>query len=683
MNRWLSRYVLTLVLASLPLGTVYAQGDTTPGAPGEVPPVEEEPAEPAPKKPVKPADADEEEDEEAGAPEEQVPTQPAIKPKLQPAVVTPPVVPVEEEEPAFEPLEQSDSPIADLAAQQDQDFVPLEDIEEEAVDPIFPAKMYPHVDWNGMLRFKQITGINLHLGTGGTSAILPPTETYTPVGNPADPDARSLWTASMLARFEPTFSITEGIRLHVEADLLRNQVLGSLPINSLALNSLHPDPSRNAASGGQFSPREREWFNGPLYIGEAYGELTGFFGSLRLGRMDNDWGLGMFYNGGDCVDCDFGDSIDRAQLASSFRGINGSFSWDFPGEGPSSRQPQTPQGQPYDLGQIDDVKQFTVTASFEPKTRPEQERQLKRLSVDRKPVFNGGALFSRRAQKGALLTPFDSNGEDVLVYRGLRMFVGDVWGRFEYAPNSKTHMKIEVETMGIFGNIDNARYEAVGRADESDENSSDLNCFDEDVRTSNSQRCTPNAKSFNQFGLALRSEFAVSDPITFGLDGGFASGGSAANWGYGADAYQRGDDLDFFRFDPDYNVDLILFERIIGTVSNAYYFKPHMEATFLNRNEYKLRLDIDTIISRAVNAEGTPSGQDQWLGVEVDSAFRFFIKDYFHAGIQGGLLFPLAGLGARIDRPRLTVPGSAAPEFSEDQDPSTAWTLQFNTAWTF
>ncbi len=30
--------------------------------------------------------------------------------------------------------------------------------------------------------------------------------------------------------------------------------------------------------------------------------------------MPNQWGLGMQYNAGDCLDCDFGMNVDRAQV---------------------------------------------------------------------------------------------------------------------------------------------------------------------------------------------------------------------------------------------------------------------------------------------------------------------------------------------------------------------------------
>ena len=488
----------------------------------------------------------------------------------------------------------------------------------------------------------------------------------------------------MMMRLEPTLSITEGLKLHIEADLLRNQVFGSLPVNGLPANTLRPDPSRNQASSAQFSPREAQWANGALYIGEAYGELQGFFGTFRAGRMDNHWGLGMFYNDGDCSDCDWGDSIDRIFLQSQVFGIYGALSVDFPSTGLTSNASASPLGQPYDLAQIDDVNQYTLSLSYAPQTELEIERQRKRLVEDRKPVINGGALFSWRTQQGVFADQFGSiDSSNDLVYRGLQMYIGNAFAEFLYQPNSNTSMRIALEAMGIFGSIDNATYDPVGEP-ENDENTASINCFNEETRGANSTECNQNSKNFGQFGLALESDFTVGGPVYFGLDAGFASGGTASNWGLTQNSLANGGDLDFFRFDPDYHVDLILFRNVIGTVTNAYYIKPHLEATFLDRGERKLRFDLAAIVSRAARGEGTPAGvENPWLGVEMDAALRFFLKSNFHASAEGGILLPMSGLSAVQGRERYTRFGDQAPEFVEDVDPSTAWAVQFNMNWNF
>lgn len=595
----------------------------------------------------------------------------------------------------FEPPPGADSPISELAGRQDEDFVPLEDINEEVVDPIFPARVYPYIDWNGQFRFRQIAAVGFDLGTGGTSAILPPSESYVPSGNPADPEARTLWSSNFMARLEPTVSITEGIRLHFETDLLGNQVMGSLPIAGLDPNPLRPDPSRNHVSSAQFSAREREWYQNALSVNEAYGELSGFFGTLRAGRMDNHWGLGMFYNDGDCRNCNFGDSIDRVMLQSQYQGFYANFTVDFPGEGPTSQHPNSPLGQPYDLSQLDEIDQYTARIFYAPQDEFELERQRQRLK-QREPVFNGGALFSWRTQEGTFRDPFggvsasqtspETTAEtNPLIYRGVRMYLGDVWAEFLYEPSAKTKMRIGLEAMAVFGSIDNATFDPVGQQSEEDqEGARDLNCFNEDVRGRNPETCLANSRDFQQYALAIESHFIIDSPVSFGLNGGLASGGDAPNWGYGAQSWSQGDDLDFYRFDPDYQIDLILFRQVIGSVTNATYINPYMQATFLDENDYHLRLDLDAIGSRAWNRAGTPAGDSPWLGVEVDAALRFFLKQHFHAAVEGGLLFPMAGLNAVAGRPRLTQYGATNnPEFVTGQEASTPWTVQFHLNWSF
>ena len=626
---------------------------------------------------------EEEEEEEESAPED------AVTPPPVPPASSPPTETLDDDFISEE--DESDDPLAGFG-EEDADFVPLEDIEEETLDPIFPAEVYPYVEWNGQFRFRQSLGINLDLGTGGTSAILPPLESNAPDDVPADSDARALWGADILARFEPTFSITEGLRLHVEADLLRNMQLGALPINDLPPNGLRPDPSRNVAYSGQFSPRDGEWFQGPLYIGEAYGEVRGFFGTFRAGRMDNHWGLGMFYNDGDCIDCNWGDSIDRISLGSSFRGLHGTFGFDYPATGLTSRRPETPLGDVYDRGQVDDVLQYTAMLEYAPKTEAEEELALKRLTEDRKPLLQGGLLFSWRTQDGTYQAPLDEEPGE-LIYRGLRVYAANAYGRFLYAPSPDVSFKLEAEAMGIFGEVVNITNEPVGRSTEGDvEGEEDVNCFDEDVRSAEA-RCTANSRDFQQYGVALRSEIELDSPVAFGIDGGFASGGSTPNWGLGPSSTGSGavaattpeGEVDAFRYDPDYHIDLILFRRVIGTVTNAYYIKPHIEVGFLEQGDRRLRFDLDAIISRASDQEGTPSGQSPWLGVELDGAFRFFLKDALHVGLEGGFLLPLDGLDATSGRPRYTRPDAddTTPEFTSDANASTAWLVQLQINWLF
>lgn len=594
---------------------------------------------------------------------------------------------------------EGESPISGLADSQSSSsgFEPVEDIEEEMLQEITPTKVYPYLEWDGFFRVRSDAMVNLDLGTEGTSAMLPPAENYKPSQNPANTDSDLLWSTNMNLRFDPTLHITESLRLHVEADLLDNVVLGSLSDRRLTGYrdaALRPDPSRTVTSANQISPRERDVFENAIRINEAYGEIRTPIVDLRAGRMDFDWGLGTYANGGDCIDCDYGDHVDRIQVGSPqlpILDLRASAAIDFPGQGLTTASPDRVDGQPYDVAQIDDARQYTFGIYRKPVTEEEKEKQQQRLKGDQKPVYNGGVLFSYRNQQGEMLrnagggTNGNGSGlEDAeLIYRGLNMYVPDLWFRMKYNPDTETKIRVELEGTGVFGDMDNTTNQQL--------TTDEVNCFEESGRSDNPEQCSQidqgggetrsTEKAFAQLGAAMESEFYFGGPVRFGLNAGYASGGDDANYGYQAE--NTGGSLDFYRFDPNYHVDLILFREVIGTVTNAYYANPFVQARFFETPDRRLELQFDTIVSRAANQQGTPAGDSNWLGVELDGAVRYLQTDTFQVGLEGGILFPLGGLNARRDRPRLTQPGEVGSTFSSNTPASIGWTVQSNLTWMF
>jgi len=591
-----------------------------------------------------------------------------------------------------------ESPISGLADSQSSSsgFEPVEDIEEEMLQEITPTKVYPYLEWDGFFRVRSDAMVNLDLGTEGTSAILPPAENYKPSQNPANTDSDLLWSTNMNLRFDPTLHITESLRLHVEADLLDNVVLGSLSDRRLTGYrdaALRPDPSRTVTSANQISPRERDVFENAIRINEAYGEIRTPIVDLRAGRMDFDWGLGTYANGGDCIDCDYGDHVDRIQIGSPqlpILDLRASAAVDFPGQGLTTASPDRVDGQPYDVAQIDDARQYTFGIYRKPVTEEEKEKQQQRLKGEQKPTYNGGVLFSYRNQQGEMLrnagggTDGDGSGlEDAeLIYRGLNMYVPDLWFQMKYNPDTETKIRVELEGTGVFGDMDNTTDQQL--------TTEDVNCFEESGRSDNPEQCSQidqggetrsTEKAFAQLGAAMESEFYFGGPVRFGLNAGYASGGDDANYGYQAE--NTGGSLDFYRFDPNYHVDLILFREVIGTVTNAYYANPFVQARFFETPDRRLELQFDTIVSRAANQQGTPAGDSNWLGVELDGAVRYLQTETFQVGLEGGILFPLGGLNDRRDRPRLTQPGEVGSRFSNDTPASIGWTVQSNLTWMF
>jgi uncharacterized protein (TIGR04551 family) len=595
------------------------------------------------------------------------------------------IVPEPTPEPA--PVEQDDfweaepEPLPDF---DDIEFQPLEELDEAVLEQISPMGFFPHLDLHGLFRVRYRAMINADLGTRGTSAILPPLESYAPTEQPANPDASTLWSADMRLRLEPRLHITESLRVHLEADLLHNVVLGSLPRQDF-FNGPYGDPDRRMMGASQRSPLD------VLRINEAYGELEAFFGTLRAGRMDNHWGLGMFAHDGDCLDCDYGDNIDRIAYTTRAFGFYGMAALDFPNDGLAPRVPGFHHGQPYDLGQVDDVNQFTLSVFRTPVTREDRELQAQRLYAQRAPVLNGGLYFSYRTQNGQVLdgppaeATYDPSAVPRLIYRGLQLYTTDLWLQFLYEPSVRRSIRVELEGIGIFGRVDNATNNAVGLVPVEGAEDTRINCFDADIRDQNLAQCTTDtagnstSSDIRQFGLALETEFHIGGPVSFGLNGGFATGGDAPNWGYGATG---ADALNFYRFNPDYHVDLILFREIIGTVTNAYYANPYATVRFMEAGNRWMEFRLDSVVSRAFDPDGAP-GASPWLGLEFDAALRFIQRNAFQADLLGGILFPFDGLGAVTDRPRLTVFGDLPPTFGEDRSPGLSWTVQGRLGWMF
>lgn len=573
-----------------------------------------------------------------------------------------------------EDFDAFDSPISDLAGQNSEiEFIPLEEIEEGALEQIAALGLYPFIDVNGWFRVRSRYNANFSLGTNGTSLVSAPLEADLPAGNAADSEAEGQWTNDLRLRLEPTLHITESLRVHIEADLLRNVILGSTPAyNNFGATGYNP--------GQRLGSAPQMLSTDVLQINEAYGEIDTFFGTIAAGRMDNHWGLGMFANDGDCLDCDWGDNIDRVMFRTNVWNFYVMAALDFPSEGLFSSQGPLRLGRPTDLGQVDEASQYTFSILRTPLTRQDRELQSQRLYVQRAPVLNGGLYFSYRNQNGESVASSSSGlntDTPELFYRGMTLYTADAWAQLLYEPSIDRSIRIELEAIALLGSVDNITAASASGTDPDTQNPT--NCFDEGQRDNNLEDCTaPGSGSHDiqQFGLALESEFRLGGPVKFGLNAGFATGGDAPNWGYGANT----PDLAYYRFSPDYHVDLILFREIIGTVTNAVYVKPHVTATFLEVGHRRMELQVDAVASRAFNKEGAP-GLEPWLGLEFDASLRFILGDSFLAAVDGGVLFPFGGLSAVDGQPRLAT--SSLQDFSASISPSMAWTLQGRLVWGF
>ncbi|RKH35615.1 TIGR04551 family protein [Corallococcus sicarius] len=464
------------------------------------------------------------------------------------------------------------------------------------------------------------------------------------------PSGRQFWTrsprtsaertqagANMRFRLDPSFNVSEDVRVKVQVDALDNILLGSNPDsaysgdgrNTFTLFSENQTPSNSAVNA----------FKDSIHVRRAYGEVTTPVGILRFGRMGSHWGVGMLRNDGNCLDCDYGDTVDRIQFVTEpFAGWYITPMIDFNAEGLSTERANS-LGEPVDLTQSDDSHSLVLAIA-----RRDTEQQQRAKLDNNQGVLNYGLYFTYRTQRYATLTETGTPFEDVspgtganppaFVPRGGTLYVPDLW--FKYAEKK---FRIEAEIAAQLGSID-------GRA-----------------LTAND----PTAQSLRiaQFGGVLQTEFhVIENKLHLGVELGFASGDKAPGFGnypgrtgsgtggnttagdvegrqYSCDTGGCGDNaIRNFRFNRDYRVDLILWRSILNGVTDAFYVKPGLK--------YSIAEGFDVfgsvIYSQAFYAESTPSSVSRGLGLEADIGARYITEDGFLAGIDYGILFPLSGL---------------------------------------
>jgi uncharacterized protein (TIGR04551 family) len=191
-----------------------------------------------------------------------------------------------------------------------------------------------------------------------------------------------------------------------------------------------------------------------------------------------------------------------------------------------------------------------------------------------------------------------------------------------------------------------------------------------------------------QGGFVGRADYKLlHDSLHLALEIGYASGTSAEDLNANVNFRQAQIVLpptqtmvSNFMFSPDYHVDLILWRRIVGTVTNATYFKASGGYDILDN----LRARADVIYSIANDPVGWP-GNSMNLGLELDASLLYHNEEEgFYAGFAYGVLFPFAGLaipGNNCDpRDIAKMGGCAIYGTAFANDPSIAQTVQARVA---
>ncbi len=503
-------------------------------------------------------------------------------------------------------------------------------------------------------------------------------------------DTQTLLSANMRLRVDPTLNVSEDIKIRSTFDIFDNLVLGSTPesLPGFAQNPTLPLPlfasSQNPPQAGLNSIYDA------IRIRRLWAEIMTPVGQLRFGRMPQQFGLGLLANDGNQLDDDFGDNADQVIFGTRVAGHIVAPGYSFSSSGPFGRGGgagaggdlnqgffANEQGQRYNLDPRDDVHSLMLVIAKRD-TEEDIAEQLRQGNW----LLNYGLFGVYRTQSFDIPdyyvagTPGGANGPSPGQYvnRNANAGIGSLWGRFQW-----DKLKIEAEAVGIIGQVDGTSVSSNG-----------LGEGDPDLRVIEDGEIVEKPLFILQGGFALESSYRfLNDQLEVGLDGGIASGDDAPGMGqrpvinqtpragdldgrqYGecletnaggaitddlngdGDTDDSGESVDCavvddnitnFRFDPDYQVDMILFREILGTVNDAFYVKPHIGYFFTP----DLGVRADIIYSQAIFASSTP-GQQNPLGIEIDAKAFYATEDGFHLMPQLGFFLPFGGLNHFAD----------------------------------
>src|SRR4051812_15929679 len=183
--------------------------------------------------------------------------------------------------------------------------------------PALPApkarrKRWKLLELDGYYRVRTDWFRNFNLGFAESPGGAPfPTALGCKATVPNRPCDDALSGANMRLRLEPTINLDEGTSIHIQADALDNIVFGSTPSDPLlgagytmpALGSTAPaqlgarPPTGAFGNGSQANVLQGVNSDRPsIEVKRAWAEVAIPFGILKVGRMPNQWGMGIIHN---------------------------------------------------------------------------------------------------------------------------------------------------------------------------------------------------------------------------------------------------------------------------------------------------------------------------------------------------------------------------------------------------
>jgi uncharacterized protein (TIGR04551 family) len=469
-----------------------------------------------------------------------------------------------------------------------------------------------------------------------------------------------LGDGNMRLRIEPTINISDQVRVRSQFDVFDNLILGSTPdslVNPYVpnQNQIPPVGQTSAAAPTDVMSNTQNSYVGSILAKRAWGEIDTELGSLRFGRMPWHFGRGMYFNRGDCADCEGGTTVDRLMVLTTVYGHQLALAWDFGAQGYDIGYTDLGQknagGFPLDLTQKDDVTQYMAAI-----TKIDDDKTWRERIAAGDVVVNYGAQLVYRSQDYATFnitqytppygtsgtyaqpagTPLTSSdlGNSIRANVNALLFIPSLWFKLGWKA-----LTLEFEGNMLAGKMGDA---GPLRLDTT----------------------TDKGLTILQAGWVLASQLKLyNDSLFIGFETGGATGDQAELAGAGTPAnpsyypylnyrwkfvpQPRGDkNLNDFHFSPEYHVDEILYRRILGTVSNAIYFKPSI-AYWLDldsRRENDVGISGSIIYSIAPVPVSTP-GNSMNYGVELDLGLHYRNqRENIFAGATWGIFWPMAAL---------------------------------------
>ena len=489
-------------------------------------------------------------------------------------------------------------------------------------------------------------------------------------------DAAGYTQTNMRFRLEPRINVSEKVQMVSMVDVLDNIGFGSNPSTfPFDTNNISRSTPNNFINDRQLSPiTDVNAVTDSIRVKRVYARITALNEQLefKIGRQPNHWGLGMLYNSGDCLDCDYGQNVDRIAATLRIAGLLVSPMIDWVSSGPTLAPFFRYDGQPFDGTTWDDVPEYVVRV--EKLTHPDEIRET---TLQGKSVLNFGLSNAFRRQSADLTATYygDRDSSGVVQFDPAYPIQG-------VATTDTTTTQSRRESRNAFMYTGDAYMKLyLSHFEFNAEVSVRAGRFRD---TNTSQTASLETTNIMQIGGAFELSFWPDDrrrgPQLM-LRGGGASGDSWEGWG----ALDRADSqrgirnngtadrsLTNFNFSPDYHVDLLMYRRIIGTVTDSWYVAPEARYFFNDQVEGRLR----SVYSQSFFRNTTPGGALP-MALEFDGELHVGSppegeQSGLRGVLQGGIAFPFGA----FDR-------NGGNNNNTGDNPRFAWTLQYRLYVTF